>query len=109
LGHIRGPPVVLLTWTHSWTPSYVTYVDTFVDPLLCTTGLSEAGVVTTHQTDGRVIGDLPTDHTRLLTVRLEDQVVLVGQVDQPWRAPARVGQQQGLKIKVFHSYYHQEQ
>lgn len=57
-------------------------MNTLRDPLLSTTLLAEAGVVGTHQTDGRVIGNLSTGDTGALTVGLEDLVVLVGQLYQ---------------------------
>lgn len=57
-------------------------MNTLRDPLLSTTVLAKAGVVGTHQTDGRVVGNLSTGDTGALTVGLEDLVVLVGQLYQ---------------------------
>lgn len=57
-------------------------MNTLRDPLLSTTVLAEAGVVGTHQTDGRVVWNLSTGDTGALTVGLKDLVVLVGQLYQ---------------------------
>lgn len=65
--------------------------------MLGTTVLAEAGVVGTHETDGRVVGDIPTGDTGALTIGLEDLVVLMGQLYQARRRPCVSGHQQGLK------------
>lgn len=72
-------------------------MNTLGDSLLGTTVLAEAGVVGTHETDGRVVGDLSTGDTGALTIGLEDLVVLVGQLYQARRRPCVSGHQQGLK------------
>ena len=60
---------------------------TFTDVLLLTALLPEAEELRADETDGRVFRNLSARRALLTVIHLEQLIVLLGKVNQPWRVP----------------------